>query len=194
VSPASRPEADRENSVGIMVVDHHPPFRRSARALINATSGFESVGDAEAIRLAYQLRPALVLMDVYLPDMDGFETVRRLTDADPDCVVVVPSSFLRSLFSYVNRASLFAGFENESLGGPGNDCRARCLGRGHLSLCSCGPAAWRSPCASGPLPGLRYAARCNCASKRCSAAIRASSGGWVENRLATVCLAFGGKM
>jgi hypothetical protein len=29
-----------------MVVDHHPPFRRAARALINATSGFESAGDA----------------------------------------------------------------------------------------------------------------------------------------------------
>lgn len=95
VSPASRPQADRENSVRVMVVDNHPPFRRAARALINATSGFESVGDAasgsEAIRLADQLRPALVLIDVYLPDMDGFETARRLSDADPDCVVVLVS-------------------------------------------------------------------------------------------------------
>jgi DNA-binding NarL/FixJ family response regulator len=76
-----------------MVVDDQLSFRRAARALINATSGFELVGDAasgaEAIQLADQLRPALVLMDIYMPWMDGFETARRLTDAHPDCVVVL---------------------------------------------------------------------------------------------------------
>lgn len=84
-----------ETRVGVMVVDDQSSFRRAARALINATAGFESVGEAdsgaEAIRLADRLRPALVLMDVYLPEMDGCETARRLTDADPDCVVVLVS-------------------------------------------------------------------------------------------------------
>jgi two-component system, NarL family, invasion response regulator UvrY len=95
VKRASGPEHDREKSVRVMVVDDQPSFRRAAQALVNATSGFQSVGEAasgaEALRRADQLRPALVLIDVYLPEMDGFETARRLTDARPDCVVVLVS-------------------------------------------------------------------------------------------------------
>ena len=49
-----------------MVVDDQPSFRRAARALIKATSGFESVGGAgsgaEALRRADQVRPDLVLI------------------------------------------------------------------------------------------------------------------------------------
>ena len=95
VSSASGTEPGREKSVGVMVVDDQPSFRRAARTLINATSGFESVGDAasgaEALRRADQLRPALVFVDVYLPGMDGFETARLLTNSHPDCVVVLVS-------------------------------------------------------------------------------------------------------
>ena len=95
VEPASTQKPRRETRVRVMVVDDQSAFRRAAQALINATSGFESVGDAasgaDALRRADQLRPALVLLDVYLPGMDGFETARRLTDSHPDCVVVLVS-------------------------------------------------------------------------------------------------------
>lgn len=78
-----------------MVVDDQPPFRRAARAVINATGGFEALGDAEsgaeAVSLASQLGPDLVLVDVHMPEMDGFETTRRLTRSRPECVVVLVS-------------------------------------------------------------------------------------------------------
>ena len=85
----------REASVGVLVVDDQAPFRRAARALIEATSGFalvaEAASGAEGLRRADQLRPDLVLMDVYMPEMDGFEAALRLTGAHPGCVVVLVS-------------------------------------------------------------------------------------------------------
>ena len=92
---ASAAESDPSNTVGVMVVDDQPPFRRAARAVINATEGFEAVGDAEsgpeALRHVDQVQPDLVLIDVHMPDMDGFETARRLTESHPECVVVLVS-------------------------------------------------------------------------------------------------------
>ena len=86
---------DGRGVVGVMVVDDQPPFRRAARAVIDATPGFEAVADAEsgpeALRHAEQLKPDLVLIDVNMPGMDGFETARRLTESRPDCVVVLVS-------------------------------------------------------------------------------------------------------
>jgi two-component system, NarL family, invasion response regulator UvrY len=95
VSSGFQARSDRAAMVGVMVVDDQASFRRAARALIDATSGFEPVGDAdcggEALRFADRLRPDLVLMDVFMPGMDGFETAWRLTEAHPGCVVVLVS-------------------------------------------------------------------------------------------------------
>jgi DNA-binding NarL/FixJ family response regulator len=95
MSSVSEPEPDREESVGVMVVDDQAGFRRVAQTLIGATAGFRAVGDAasgaEALRQMDQLRPDLVLMDAYMPGMDGFEAARRLTAVHRDCVVVLVS-------------------------------------------------------------------------------------------------------
>jgi CheY-like chemotaxis protein len=65
----------------ILVVDDHPSFRATARAMLEC-EGFVVVGEAEdgesAIRAAEELKPDVVLLDVQLPDMDGFEVTRRL--------------------------------------------------------------------------------------------------------------------
>jgi DNA-binding NarL/FixJ family response regulator len=79
----------------VLIVDDHPSFRASARALLEA-EGFEIVGEAEngrsAVAAAQSLQPQLVLLDVQLPDMDGFEVSQRLTAADEGLVVVLVSS------------------------------------------------------------------------------------------------------
>jgi DNA-binding NarL/FixJ family response regulator len=79
----------------VLIVDDHPSFRASARALLEA-EGFEVVGEAEdgdaAINAVRRLNPKVVLLDVQLPDMDGFEVASRLTEGgDGPCVVLVSS-------------------------------------------------------------------------------------------------------
>ena len=60
----------------ILVVDDHEAFRRTAASLLEA-DGFEVVGEVgdgtSALAECARLRPAVVLLDVYLPDIDGFE-------------------------------------------------------------------------------------------------------------------------
>ena len=66
----------------VLIVDDHPSFRACARRLLEA-EGFEVVGEAadgiEALRAAKELHPDVVLLDVQLPDFDGFEVASRLT-------------------------------------------------------------------------------------------------------------------
>jgi DNA-binding NarL/FixJ family response regulator len=88
------PDAAAPN-VRVMVVDDLLSFRRVARAVINATPGFESLheaaGGAEALAYADQLRPDLVLLDVRMPEMGGIEAARRLHERHPDIVIVLLS-------------------------------------------------------------------------------------------------------
>ena len=78
----------------VLIVDDHPSFRATARVLLEA-EGFDVVGEAEdggsALERARELHPEIVLLDVQLPDIDGFEVASRLTGAGGPRVVLVSS-------------------------------------------------------------------------------------------------------
>ena len=80
-----------ETQPTIVIVDDHPSFRRCARALLEA-DGFSVVGEAEdgegALSVIGTLRPDVVLLDVQLPDMDGFKVLERLGEDAPPVVLV----------------------------------------------------------------------------------------------------------
>ena len=82
--------------VGVMTVDDQAVFRQAAREVIDATDGFEYLGEAasgeEALALAGELDPDLVLVDIRMPGIDGFETARRLSAAHPASTVVLIST------------------------------------------------------------------------------------------------------
>lgn len=95
----------------ILVVDDHPSFRRCARALLEA-DGFDVVGEAEdgagALSAIGELHPEVVLLDVQLPDMDGFAVLERLGTDRPQVVLV--SSREASDYNGLIRASGARGF------------------------------------------------------------------------------------
>jgi len=82
-------------TTSVLIVDDHPSFRATARLLLEA-EGYAVVGEApdgeSAISAAGDLRPDVVLLDVNLPDVDGFAVARRLTNGGGGPVVVLVSS------------------------------------------------------------------------------------------------------
>jgi DNA-binding NarL/FixJ family response regulator len=97
----------------VLVVDDHPSFRRCAGALLRA-EGFEVVGEAAdgtaALALAAELAPDLVLLDVQLPDLDGFEVAAGLLARDPELRIVLVSSRDRDAYGSLIEASGAMGF------------------------------------------------------------------------------------
>jgi pilus assembly protein CpaE len=81
----------------VLVVDDQAPFRLAAKAVLRRLAEFELVGEAsngsEAVALADELRPALVLMDINMPEMNGIEATRRIVAANPDTVVILCSTY-----------------------------------------------------------------------------------------------------
>jgi DNA-binding NarL/FixJ family response regulator len=79
----------------ILIVDDHPSFRGMARALLES-EGFDVVGEAEdgaaAIEAARELHPDVILLDVQLPDLDGFEVAAALTKNGSSPAIIMTSS------------------------------------------------------------------------------------------------------
>jgi len=107
----------------VLVVDDQAPFRSAARAVLRRLDGFEFAGEAssgpEAIELVDRLRPALVLMDINMPEMSGIEATRQITAAHPEVVVILcstydaadlpPAAAVSGAAAYVNKERLSSG-------------------------------------------------------------------------------------
>jgi CheY-like chemotaxis protein len=86
---------NRGVSTSVLIVDDHPSFRASARRMLEA-GGYLVVGEAAdgtaAIAATSELDPDLVLLDVQLPDIDGFEVATRLQGLARAPQIVLTSS------------------------------------------------------------------------------------------------------
>jgi DNA-binding NarL/FixJ family response regulator len=90
---APMPQAERR--VTVLIVDDHPSFRAVAQMVLE-TDGFAVVGTAtdgeSGVAATLQLAPDVVLLDVELPDIDGFEVAARLREAGSPSAIVLASS------------------------------------------------------------------------------------------------------
>ena len=83
--------------IRVLIADDHALFRYGVRAMLASEDGFEVAGEAatgeEAVALAAELEPDVVLMDVQMPGINGIEATRRVVERDPNVGVVVVTMF-----------------------------------------------------------------------------------------------------
>jgi len=107
------PGEDGAQRLRVLIVDDHELFRAAARRVLIA-SGFDVVPDAvdgaAAVRLVAELHPDVVLLDVQLPDADGFEVARELARGQRPPTVVLVSSRSKSDYGGLVERSGVSGF------------------------------------------------------------------------------------
>jgi DNA-binding NarL/FixJ family response regulator len=84
---------EEQMTVRVLIVDDQEPFRMAARMVVDATDGFDVVGEAESgedsVEMADAMSPDLVLMDVNLPGINGLDATRQILAADGSRAVVL---------------------------------------------------------------------------------------------------------
>lgn len=124
------------DAIRVVVCDDHPMVREGLRAVIKDAAGFEMVGEAatgeEAVSLALDLLPDVVVMDLHLPGINGIQAIAQITSSAPSVAVLVLTMFEDddSVFS-----ALRAGALGYLLKGAGQEDILR-----SLTAVSCGQA------------------------------------------------------
>lgn len=87
-----------EQEITVLLVDDHEMVRIGLAAVLDTEDGIEVVGEAsnglEGIRMASSYKPDVVLMDLVMEPIDGVETTKQILENNPDCKVIVLTSFI----------------------------------------------------------------------------------------------------
>jgi DNA-binding NarL/FixJ family response regulator len=99
--------------ISVLVVDDHPVVRDGLRAIVSSEPDMEIVGDvgtgSEGVDAYFALRPAVVLMDLLLPDISGAEAIRQICQRAPGAQIIV-------LTTVVGDAEIYRALEGGARG------------------------------------------------------------------------------
>jgi DNA-binding NarL/FixJ family response regulator len=92
------------SSIRVLIADDHRLFRQGLRQICETKGGFDVVGEAEngqeAVDLARQLVPDVILMDIRMPVLDGVQATRLITEEDPSVRVIVLTMYRQDSFLF----------------------------------------------------------------------------------------------
>ena len=94
--------------IKILIADDHPVVREGLTSMINRETDFKVIGEAkngvEAVKLARELKPDIVLMDLRMPELDGVEAIKQITATEPSIKFII-------LTTYSDDEYIFRGIE-----------------------------------------------------------------------------------
>jgi len=98
--------------IRVLIVDDHTVVRDGLQALISAEPGMQVIGSAadglEAVRMARELEPDVILLDLVMPRMDGVQTTLEIRSKNPDARILVLTSFAENhqVFSAIKAGAM----------------------------------------------------------------------------------------
>jgi CheY-like chemotaxis protein len=111
-------KSSSKRNVRILVADDFPTILQLVKEILNAHPGFEVVGEARdghhAVALAEALQPDVIVLNVTMPTMSGFEAARRIRSRVPDCAIVILSSHKDQQFIAEARKAGAQGYVGKS--------------------------------------------------------------------------------
>ncbi|MDQ1687386.1 MAG: two-component system, chemotaxis family, protein-glutamate methylesterase/glutaminase [Frankiaceae bacterium] len=121
----AEPDQGARGVVTVLVVDDSPVQRRFLRAALDASTGFDVVGEArngrEAVAMVERLQPATVLMDLDLPVMNGIEAIERIMATRPTPIVVCSGYLGEATPGNAHAAQAAGAVDIVAKPGPGDD-------------------------------------------------------------------------
>jgi NarL family two-component system response regulator YdfI len=85
------------DAIRLLIADDHLIVRQGLRLILETEDGFELVGEAsdgaEAVQLARELHPDVILMDLRMPGMDGLTAIEQLAEKQPEIAIVILTTF-----------------------------------------------------------------------------------------------------
>lgn len=85
------------DAIRLLIADDHLIVRQGLRLILETEDGFELIGEAsdgtEAVKLAGELHPDVILMDLRMPGMDGLTAIEQLSEKQPEIAVVILTTF-----------------------------------------------------------------------------------------------------
>jgi CheY-like chemotaxis protein len=110
--------AKGNNNIRILIADDQPTILKMVKQILQAHTGFEVVGEApdgqQAVTLAESLKPDVIVLNVSMPAMSGFEAARRIRSHLPDSAIVILSSHKDKQFIAEAREAGARGYVQKS--------------------------------------------------------------------------------